>query len=275
MQKRLKLAFDELEKELTIITQTELAQLMGGNGSSSSSGLTAESSIHDVVNYFTAMGFEFTQDSSGNYFLDGNVKVKNPNEVGFHSGYSWEDSGGSGDEYWSTGFNGYELGYVNYFESYGYYLPGQQGSNNGSSGSAGSPLPNGDCLFNMVAYILDGHANDAQCYKDELMNQYAFTQTTLTNGLPGYSYDPDNVASYIASYRSEYTVSYGELPNASNIQSVLNMDGGKVGASYNGHNYVIETVLGNGKVKMYDPTNSTTKTVNASELTGVYNFYKN
>ncbi|QQD11926.1 hypothetical protein [Sphingobacterium sp. UDSM-2020] len=32
-------------------------------------------------------------------------------------------------------------------------------------GGTGGPLPNGDCLFNMVAYMLDGNANDAQCYK--------------------------------------------------------------------------------------------------------------
>src|SRR5690606_36476308 len=71
MKSKLKLAFDELEKELTLITQSELMHLMGGTGSSYSSGLSAESSIGDVVNYFTVMGFSFTQDSSGNYYMNG------------------------------------------------------------------------------------------------------------------------------------------------------------------------------------------------------------
>ncbi|GGH11858.1 hypothetical protein FAZ19_00120 [Sphingobacterium alkalisoli] len=126
MRNKVKLAFDELEKELTIITQAELAQLMGGNGSSYSSGLTAQSSVEDVVNYFSAMGFTFTQDSSGNYFLGGAIKIEEVTVVGYSTGYNMDDNGGSGFEFGSTGFNGYEQAYLDLFQSQGYFIPGQE-----------------------------------------------------------------------------------------------------------------------------------------------------
>lgn len=141
-------------------------------------------------------------------------------------------------------------------------------------GGTGGPLPNGDCLFNMVAYMLDGNANDAQCYKDELTSLYTFTPGTTVTGLPGYSYYAEDVVKFMRTYRPGYIITYGDAPNASDIKTILNMDGGKVGASYNGHNYVIESVSNNGKVTMYDSTNGGTISIYASELTGVYNFYK-
>lgn len=142
MKSKLKLALDELEKELTIITQSELAQLMGGTGSSYSSGLSAESSIGDVVNYFTAMGFSFTQDSSGNYYMNGyangstgsisnGILIEAVSVVGYVTSTGWGEAS-TGDEYWwSTGFNGYELAYLGLFQSYGYDIPGQGGNSSG------------------------------------------------------------------------------------------------------------------------------------------------
>ena len=157
------------------------------------------------------------------------------------------------------------------------YKGGWDGGYGAYGGYNGDPLPNGDCLFNMVAYLLDGNTDDAQCYKDELMNQYTFTETTLENGLPAYSYDPDDVASYMSSYSSGYHISYGDLPNASDIQSVLNKDGGKVGVSYNGHNFVVKEVdPDNGQVRLFDPSNPGNQDiyVSSSALYGVYNFYR-
>jgi len=126
--------------------------------------------------------------------------------------------------------------------------------------------------------MLDGDTDDAQCYKDELMDQYTFTQTTLENGLPAYSYDPDDVVSYMCSYRSDYTISFDDTPSAADIQGILDMSGGKVGVSYNGHNYVVNKVKkSNGKVRLFDPTNPNNPYiwVPDSDLNGVYNFYRN
>ncbi|WP_420477361.1 hypothetical protein, partial [Noviherbaspirillum sp. ST9] len=112
---------------------------------------------------------------------------------------------------------------------------------------------------------------------DELMNRYAFTQKTLPNGEPGYEYYPVDVAAYIRSYRPDYTVSFDATTNANEIQSVLNKSGGQVGASYNGHNYMIENVDSKGYIKMSDPSNPENSPVWVKDaaLTGVYNFYKN
>ncbi len=56
MKKKLKLAFAQLEHELmTIDTADELKSIKGG--------FTTD----DVINYFTNIGFQFSQDSSGNY----------------------------------------------------------------------------------------------------------------------------------------------------------------------------------------------------------------
>lgn len=69
MRRELKLAFDEFEKELLVIPPDDLFRFMGGfstgSSSSGSSGLSAEASLDEVVDYLKDKGMEFTQDSSG------------------------------------------------------------------------------------------------------------------------------------------------------------------------------------------------------------------
>lgn len=65
MRSKLKLTFDELEKELTIITQSELAQLMGGTGS----GYDIDAVLGQIASDLIAMGFPLTE-SSGNYYFN-------------------------------------------------------------------------------------------------------------------------------------------------------------------------------------------------------------
>lgn len=186
------------------------------------------------------------------------------------------------------GYGGYNGGWPGWYSpggSYGgwpgWYSPGMGGDDGaggyGGYGGYGDPLPNGDCLFNMVAYMLDGNTYEAQCYKDELISQYHFTQKTLPNGQPAYEYYPADVAAYMRSYRPGYTISFDGTPTANEIQSVLSRSGGKVGASYNGHNYMIEKVYSDGYVQMTDPSNpgNSKISVKASALSGAYNLYGN
>ncbi len=260
--KRLKLNLDQLGEELGILDPGYLQGIKGGYGNSSGSygGYNSWQELWDAMqNGYLPPAGTYNPGGSGSYGGYGNY--------GGYSGYGGYNGGwpgwyppGTGGGYGEYGSGGYG--------SYGGY---------GGYGGYGAQLPNGDCLFNMVAYMLNGNTYDAQCYKGELISQYHFTQKTLPNGQPAYEYYPADVAAYMRSYRPGYTISFDDTPTANDIQSVLSKSGGKVGASYNGHNYMIERVLNNGWVKMSDPSNpgNSNISVKASVLSGVYNFYEN
>ncbi len=256
--KRLKLNLDQLGEELGILDPGYLQGIKGGYGNSSGSygGYNSWQELWDAMqNGYLPPAGTYNPGGAGGY---GNY--------GGYSGYGGYNGGWPGWYPPGTG-GGYGGAGSGSYGSYGGY---------GGYGGYGAQLPNGDCLFNMVAYMLDGNTDDAQCYKDELMNRYSFTQETLPNGEPAFRYNPDDVAAYMSSYRSDYTISFDNTPNANEIQSVLNKSGSKVGASYNGHNYIVDKVDGKGYVKMSDPSNPGRAIwVKDAVLTGVYNLYKN
>ncbi|WP_285056622.1 hypothetical protein [Pedobacter ginsengisoli] len=135
MKRKLKLAFDQLEKELAVIPQTELSFILGGNGSGSSgsSGLTWNSSVDEVVDYLQDQGFPMSQDSSGNYYFSGTSGAIMLDEVVI-VGQAPSSSGSSG----SSGFNysGYFSSgnsildyYTAYFAAHGYSFTPTGGGN--------------------------------------------------------------------------------------------------------------------------------------------------
>lgn len=138
MKRKLKLAFDQLEKELAVIPQTELSFILGGNGSGSSgsTGLTWNSSVDEVVDYLQDQGFPMSQDSSGNYYFSGTSGAIMLDEVVIvghapSSGGSSGTSGASGfnySGYFSSGNNIMDY-YTAYFASYGYYFTATGGGN--------------------------------------------------------------------------------------------------------------------------------------------------
>ena len=132
MRRELKLAFDELEKELLIIPPDDLFRFMGGfsTGSSSggSSGLSADASIDEVVDYLRDIGMEFSEDSSGNYYFKPNdssgnsIRLDTVTVTGFYStgsSGSW-DGGGTG----ASGFNSLLDMTVAYLGGYGHVFTG-------------------------------------------------------------------------------------------------------------------------------------------------------
>ncbi|GGH11876.1 hypothetical protein FAZ19_00110 [Sphingobacterium alkalisoli] len=127
MRKKLKLAFEELEKELTIITQAELMQLMGGNGS----GLSADASVEEVASYLHDIGVPLTQDSSGNYYFSssGNsIMIEEVVVMGYSTGMN---SSGDGQSGYSSGINGEMTStdmVVAYLQSYGFAFSFNNGS---------------------------------------------------------------------------------------------------------------------------------------------------
>lgn len=128
MTKKVKLAFEQLEQELTILPREELLHYLGGTSSGSSSGLAWDASLDDVVDYLLDMGFPMSEDSSGNYTFtppgsSGSIMLDEVVVYAYSSG-----SGSSG----SSGYGGIMDMYVGYFESYGYTFSG--------GGSGGLPI---------------------------------------------------------------------------------------------------------------------------------------
>ena len=62
MTRKVKLAFEQLERELSILPQLELAQVLGGYSSGSSTGLSADASLDEIVDYFEDMGFHLEEE---------------------------------------------------------------------------------------------------------------------------------------------------------------------------------------------------------------------
>src|SRR5690606_14212457 len=145
MRSKLKLAFDELEKELTIITQSELMQLMGGTDS----GYDIDAVLGQIASDLIAMGFPLTE-SSGNYYFNssGNGIMLEAVEVyaystgmnssgDGHSGYSSGLGGGDGPLDMVIGYlknMGFSFSYSN--GSYSYH---NNNNNNSSSNSSSDP----------------------------------------------------------------------------------------------------------------------------------------
>ncbi|WP_294347377.1 hypothetical protein [uncultured Sphingobacterium sp.] len=151
MRKELKLAFDELEKELLVIPPDDLFRFMGGfstgSSSSGSSGLSADASIDEVVDYLKDTGMSFTQDSSGNYYFNPtdssgtSIRLDEVVVTGFYStgsSGSW-DTGGTG----ASGFNSNLDMYIAYLGGYGHQFSGGNGSYTYiPSGSSGGTTTN-------------------------------------------------------------------------------------------------------------------------------------
>lgn len=255
------MAIDELERELSVITQHELAQLMGGNGYASS-GLTGESSIEDVVNYFTGMGFEFTQDSSGNYFLGGAIQIQEVSVMGYTtpSGY---DDGGSGDMYMSTGFNGFALSYLNLFQNHGYYPPGYEGGGSNSNSTSGyNPTPY-DCFILCFREIYQQKFGSS----DFLGYNNSYIYNTVQHHSPGTGGMPYPINEYGVTLGAAYNSLHASFDNVSKILSVGDLTPSSVNSNSvilavqwastgMGHALVLKSVYyesGVKKYEIYDP----------------------
>lgn len=115
MKKKLRLALDELDRELSAISQAESYYILGG----SSSGLSSGSSMGEVVNYFTGLGMTFTQDSNGNYFF-GSTHTTGAT-IMIDEVVVYANSSGS------SGGVSVESAFVNYFEQFGFVFSGGGG----------------------------------------------------------------------------------------------------------------------------------------------------
>lgn len=190
--------------------------------------------LDDIVSYFENKGFHFSLNSSGNLY--------------------WSSSGMSSDL--STGSSGNS----------------STGSTGSTGGGSGSPqLPNGDCIFNMVAQILDGNTNHAADYKTDLMATFTFTEKTLSNGSKAYSYDPDDIVNYFKS-KGKTGTSYDDTPTPQELME-LQAKEASFGISSNGHNYTVKKLVRNGQeLFIYDPTNPNNGLQNISikKVNGVY-----
>lgn len=158
------MAIDELEKELSVITQAELVQLMGGNGS----GLGMDASMDEVINYLQDIGVPLIEDSSGNFFFNSSENAILIEEVTVYA-YS---TGSSGYED-STGYSsGIHAGsdplsmVIGYLQSYGYSFSADSNGNytyhannsESSSSSNGDPWQR-DANGNILATKIEGKSN--------------------------------------------------------------------------------------------------------------------
>ncbi|MGE9314219.1 hypothetical protein ACLOAU_21370 [Niabella sp. CJ426] len=81
MKRKLKLAFDQLRKEMQPMNSTEMSSVLGG--------LT----VNEILTYYTNLGFNFDSDSSGNYFAYGPAASTGNYVEDWGSGF--QDSSGS------------------------------------------------------------------------------------------------------------------------------------------------------------------------------------
>ncbi|SDD47616.1 hypothetical protein [Niabella drilacis] len=129
-KRKLKLAFEELEREMAAIGRHE--QLMYKGGGSGSSGFDSSGfTIEGFVYYMQQNGFVVTQDSNGNYYSEGYLVMDPVVVYASYGGSGWNGSSGSG--YYYYGDSGYNSGtggdgggwsyfgavYTSYFQTYG------------------------------------------------------------------------------------------------------------------------------------------------------------
>ncbi|SDD47557.1 hypothetical protein [Niabella drilacis] len=129
-KRKLKLAFEELEREMAAIGRHE--QLMYKGGGSGSSGFDSSGfTIEGFVDYMRQNGFVVTQDSNGNYYSEGYLVMDPVMVYASYGGSGWNGSSGSG--YYYYGDSGYNSGtggdgggggyfsalYTSYFQTYG------------------------------------------------------------------------------------------------------------------------------------------------------------
>lgn len=104
MTKKVRLALEELSRELSLIDGFDLYNYIGGNGSGFYSG---DNSFESVVSFLESLGVPFEGDSAGNYFIGSGILIDEVTVRGYYnsgnngSGVGWPDSGdGSSGMVW-------------------------------------------------------------------------------------------------------------------------------------------------------------------------------
>lgn len=96
MTKKIKLALEQLRKELSILNSFDLYNCIGGDGSGFYSG---DGSFESVVSFLESLGVPFVEDSTGNYFIGSGILIDEVTVQGYYnsgnngSGVGWPDSG--------------------------------------------------------------------------------------------------------------------------------------------------------------------------------------
>lgn len=84
MKRKLKLAFEQLESELSVISHDELFSILGGYDYSSG---ISDSNMESLVNYFTSLGMQISEDANGYYLTGGSIRLNTVDVFGYRSGY--------------------------------------------------------------------------------------------------------------------------------------------------------------------------------------------
>jgi len=191
------------------------------------------------------------------------------------------ETGGYGEEgyggYGSGGYNGEWSWWYYPGGGYGEYGAGGYGTDEYGSAEQPGPLPNGECMFNMVAYLKDQSYENVWFHRNQIMEQYTFTPVIAPNGEPAYHYEPDDVVSYLQSINPGKNVYQTPKPSFDTLKSFSTLPNAEGGITYNHHAYILDGLDESTQmVTLFDPSNPNNAKiqVHASQIERLFGIYE-